>query len=100
VIGERYQTHPIICHSNHQNLIIKEHKNSLINFYIEPASYNLYYTQPKDHAKMVLEVNNTKAMLFYLLESNYKDDTKLVNTIIEFTKFHCTIGDHSDKLIS
>ncbi|KAI0246915.1 hypothetical protein BJV78DRAFT_1157567 [Lactifluus subvellereus] len=101
VIGERYQTHPIIrCFCNHHDLISKRHRDSLINFYIGLASFDPSYAQPNEHAEMVVEVNNTKAILFHLLESNYEDDAELVNAILMFEDFHSSIGDHSDELIS
>jgi tetratricopeptide (TPR) repeat protein len=100
VIGERYQTHPIIrSFCNHHNFVSRKHRDLLINFYIKLASCP-YDAQPGRHAEMVVEVNNTKSILFHLLQSNYKDDAKLVNAILEFRKFHSNIGDHSDKLMS
>ena len=48
---------------------------------------------------MVLEINNTKAMLFCLLKSDIKDYAEMVGSICTFTSFHSTIGDYSDKLI-
>ncbi|KAI0291395.1 hypothetical protein B0F90DRAFT_369567 [Multifurca ochricompacta] len=101
VIGERYQTHPIIRHfCNHQNFISANHKKSLQEFYINLASSESYNAQAQKHAEMVLEVNNTKATLLQLLNSNYKDHSKLVKSILTFTFFHASIGDLSDKLIS
>ncbi|KAI0294883.1 hypothetical protein B0F90DRAFT_1820882 [Multifurca ochricompacta] len=101
VIGERYQTHPIIRHfCNQQEVISSKYKDSLYNFYIDLASSNSSEAQPKYYAEMVLEMNNTKAMLFDLLRSNYGNNSKLVEAIITFTYFHVGIGDHSDKLIS
>ncbi|KAI0290393.1 hypothetical protein B0F90DRAFT_608081 [Multifurca ochricompacta] len=101
VIGERYQTHPIIRHfCNQQKVISSKYKGSLQNFYVNLASSSPSEAQPMRHAEMVLEVNNTKAMLFDLLKSNYENNSKLVEAIITFTYFHCSMGDHSDKLIS
>ncbi|KAI0296921.1 P-loop containing nucleoside triphosphate hydrolase protein [Multifurca ochricompacta] len=101
VIGERYQTHPIIRHfCSHQDLMSLQYKGSLQEFYIDLASSESYKVQAQKHAEMVLEVNNTKAMLFYLLKSNYDNQSKLVNSILTFTLFHASIGDLSDKLIS
>ncbi|KAI0290327.1 hypothetical protein B0F90DRAFT_1825190 [Multifurca ochricompacta] len=100
-ISERYQTHPIIRHfCNQQNFISSKHKNSLQGYYINLASSEPSTVQHKKHAEMVLEVNNTKAMLFDLLKSNYGDISNLVGAIITFTNFHAGIGDFSDKLIS
>ncbi|KAI0296539.1 hypothetical protein B0F90DRAFT_1819896 [Multifurca ochricompacta] len=101
MIGERYQTHPIIRHfCNHQSTILPKHENSLQEFYINLASSDPSEAQAKKYAEMVLEVNNTKAMLSFLLKSNRKDDSKLVKSILTFTSFHASIGDLSDKLIS
>ncbi|KAI0297525.1 hypothetical protein B0F90DRAFT_1952931, partial [Multifurca ochricompacta] len=101
VIGERYQTHPIIRHfCNHQNFVSSNYINLLQEFYIKLASCDPFKAKAREHAEMVLEVNNTKAMLFHLLKSNYGDHSKLVNSIITFTLFHANIGDLSDKLIS
>ena len=49
---------------------------------------------------MILEVNNTKAMLFNLLKSDFEDYNKLVQAIEKFIGFQCSIGDFSDRLIS
>ncbi|KAI0294129.1 hypothetical protein B0F90DRAFT_1670590 [Multifurca ochricompacta] len=101
VIGEKYQTHPITRHfCNHQNFISENHIKSLQEFYINLASSESYRAQAQKHAEMALEVNNTKAMLFHLLKSNYMDHSRLVDSIITFTLFHVSIGDHSDRLIS
>ncbi|KAI0295041.1 hypothetical protein B0F90DRAFT_1820769 [Multifurca ochricompacta] len=81
-------------------VISSKYKDSLQNFYINLASSNSFEAQPKYHAEMVLEINNTKAILFDLLKSNYGNNSKLVEAIITFTYFHVGIGDHSDKLIS
>jgi len=98
VIGERYQTHPIIRNfCNNYILISKEHKNVLRDFYLKLATETQVSST---HAEMVLEVNNTQAMLFSLIKSNYKNYAKLVQAITSFTDFHSSIGDHSDKLIS
>ncbi|KAI0291065.1 hypothetical protein B0F90DRAFT_1929035 [Multifurca ochricompacta] len=101
VIGERYQTHPIIRHfCNEQEFISSKDKHSLQGFYITLASSDPSKAQPKKHAEMVLEVNNTKAILIDLLKSNYGNMSKLVDAIDKFTHFHAGIGDLSDKLIS
>ena len=52
------------------------------------------------YGEMVLEVNNTRATILSLLNSNYKDESTLVNASIEFSLFCVSIGDHSDKVIS
>ena len=101
VIGERYQTHPIIRNfCNNYILISKEHKNALRDFYLKLASISYNEAQASTYTEMVLEVNNTQAMLFSLIKSNYKKYAKLVQAITSFTNFHNGIGDHSDKLIS
>ena len=48
----------------------------------------------------MLEVNNTKAALLRLLNSNYEDESTLVYASVEFTRFCSNIGDHSDKVMS
>jgi tetratricopeptide (TPR) repeat protein len=101
VIGERYQTHPIIRNfcKNH-TIISKEHKSALTDFYINLACISYQEAKTNSYTEMVLEVNNTKAILSDLLKFNFKDYNKLVRAIYEFTMFHCSIGDFSDKLIS
>ncbi|KAI0291649.1 hypothetical protein B0F90DRAFT_1823673 [Multifurca ochricompacta] len=97
--GERYQTHPIIRHfCNKQGFMSPRHEASLKEFYITLASSHLQ--QAHNYDEMVLEVNNTKAMLFGLLESNYADHSKVVKAIINFISLHQSIGDLSDRLIS
>ena len=49
---------------------------------------------------MMLEVNNTKAILSNLLKLNFEDHNKLVKAICRFSTFQRSIGDFSDKLIS
>jgi hypothetical protein len=101
VIGERYQTHPIIRNfCNNHPLISEELKSALIGFYINLASTQSYYADASSHAEMVLEINNTKAILFSLLNAEYNDYTDLVKAICNFTKFHCSIGEYSEDLIS
>jgi tetratricopeptide (TPR) repeat protein len=101
VIGERYQTHPIIRNfCNNHSLISKELENALIDFYINLASTRSSYADASSYAEMVLEVNNTKAILLSLLRAEYSDYTKLVEAISNFTEFHDSIGEHSDDLIS
>ena len=101
VIEERYQTHPIIHNfcKNH-TIISQEHKGALIDFYINLASTTYEKVETNSYTEMVLEVNNTKAILSDLLKFNFKDHNKLVIAIYEFTDFHCSIGDFSDNLIS
>jgi tetratricopeptide (TPR) repeat protein len=98
IIGERYQTHPIIRHfCINQGLVSSNYKALLQKFYITLASSDPF--DAKLYDEKVLEVNNIKAILSDLLKLGYKDHTKLINAIINFTKFHQRIGDFSDKLI-
>ncbi len=101
VIGERYQTHPIIRNFciNH-TLLSQRYKNALIDFYINLASTEFYKANANSYNEMILEVNNTKAMLSNLLKSDFEDYNKLVKAIVEFIEFQCNIGDFSDRLIS
>jgi hypothetical protein len=101
IIEERYQTHPIIRNfcKNH-TIISQEHKSALIDFYINLASTRYEEAKTNSYTEMVLEVNNTKAILSDLLKSDFKDYKKLVIAICKFTGFHWSIGDFSDKLIS
>jgi tetratricopeptide (TPR) repeat protein len=97
---KRYQLHPIVrlvCQS--QGLILPVHNILLEDFYINLAS-NSYNTSPKVYGEIVLEVNNIKAVLLDLLQSNYRDQSKLIDASIKFTWFQVRIGNHSDKLIS
>ena len=101
VIGERYQTHPIIRNfCNSHSLISKELKNALIDFYINLASIRRDSADASSYAEMVLEINNTKAILFSLLRAEYSDYAKLIKAICNFTDFQCDIGEFSDNLIS
>src|SRR6266851_3646440 len=100
-IGERYQTHPIIRNfcKNH-TILSQQHKNGLIEFYINIACTRCYNAKANSYNEMIYEINNTRAMLFNLLKSDFKDYDKLVEAIRNFLKFHGSIGDFSDKLIS
>jgi tetratricopeptide (TPR) repeat protein len=101
VIGETYQTHPIIRNfcKNH-TLLSQRHKNALIDFYINLASTRFDKANANSYNEMILEVNNTKAMLSKLLKSDFEDYEKLVQALNEFIEFQCSIGDFSDRLIS
>jgi len=101
VIGERYQTHPIIRNfcKNH-TLLSQRHKNALTDFYINLASTSYKTANANSYNEMILELNNTKAMLSNLLKSDFEDYDKLVQAIKEFIEFQCNIGDFSDRLIS
>jgi len=101
VIEERYQTHPIIrdfC--KNYTIISQEHKSALTDFYINLASTRFQEAKANSYTEMVLEVNNTKAILSDLLKSDFKDYKKLAIAIYIFTAFHWSIGDFSDRLIS
>lgn len=100
-VGQRYQTHPIIrdfC--IHHDLISPEQRNVLNDFYIKLASTRSSKAHASSHAEMVLEVNNTKAILVDLLKSDFQSHSELVQAICTFMMFHSSIGDHSDNLIS
>ena len=101
MVGERYQTHPIIrdfCH--HHDLISYEHKNVLRDFYIKLASTRSSKADASSYAEMVLEVNNTKVILVDLLKSDIQSHSELAQAVCTFIMFHSGIGDHSDNLIS
>jgi hypothetical protein len=98
---ERYQPHPIVQHfCLNQNMVLSHHRTAVENFYITLALHDFERVSSDDHGEMVLEVNNTKATLLRLLNSNYEDESMLVNASITFTRFCYSIGDHSDKVIS
>ncbi|KAF8263808.1 hypothetical protein EI94DRAFT_1665241 [Lactarius quietus] len=98
---DRYQPHPIVRHfCLHQDMLLLKHKATIEGFYIALASSKYEKVPSNAYGEMVLEVNNTKAMLLSLLNSNYKDECTLINASIEFTRFCISIGDHSDKVIS
>jgi hypothetical protein len=98
VIGERYQTHPIIRNFCNNHPLIS--KNALTEFYINLSYTKSSYADASSYAEMVLEINNTKAMLFGLLRAEYSDYTKLVKAICNFTQFQYGIGEYSDDLLS
>jgi len=101
IIGERYQTHPIIRNfCKNYTLLSQRHRNALIDFYINLASTIYRTANANSYNEMILEVNNTKAMLSNLLKSDFEDYKKLVQAIEEFIEFQCSIGDFSDRLIS
>jgi tetratricopeptide (TPR) repeat protein len=101
VIEERYQTHPIIRNfCKNYTVISQEHKSAITDFYINLASIRYYEAKTNSYTEMVLEVNNTKAILSDLLKSDFKDHKKLAIAIFRFTEFHQSIGDFSDKLLS
>jgi tetratricopeptide (TPR) repeat protein len=100
VIGERYQTHPIIRNfCNNYNLISQENKSALRDFYINIASTKYDEASAHNYAELILEVNNTKAMLSDLLKSDLQSYKKLVSAICEFMRFQRASGDLSEKLI-
>jgi tetratricopeptide (TPR) repeat protein len=104
MIGKRYQMHPIIrnyCnyHSS-QTLVSQEHKNAIRQFYLKLASFQPHKLEAKHWFILFQQVNNTKAMLFDLLKSEFSDYEKLNQAICTFTSFHSSIGDYSDKLIN
>ena len=97
---ERYQLHPIVRHvSSNQSLMMMVHKTIVKDFYINLASKS-YDPSPEIRREILLEVNNIKAVLLDLLQSNYKDQSKLIDAAVNFTWFQIRIGNHSDKLMS
>jgi tetratricopeptide (TPR) repeat protein len=99
--GEWFQTHPIIrlfCDAH--GFLSLEYKTCLQDFYVTLGSHDPFGADPKDYSEMVLEVNNTKAILSSLLNSSYSDQSKLIHAVLQFTQFCISIGDHSEKLIS
>ena len=102
IIKERYQPHPIVCHfCLNQGMALPMHEAILKDFYITFANLSASdSTSSEAYEQMLLEVNNTKATLLRLLESNYEDQSRLVEASITFTGFCIQIGDHSEKLIS
>jgi tetratricopeptide (TPR) repeat protein len=98
---ERYQPHPIIRHHClNKGMLSLEHKAVIESFYITLALCNHYEASSEVYGEMVLEANNTKATLLGLLDSNYEDESTLINASTIFTEFCVSIGDHSDKVIS
>jgi tetratricopeptide (TPR) repeat protein len=101
LIEERYQPHPIVRHfCLNQGTVIPMHKEILEGFYITLACSSFSTASPEAYEEMILEVNNTKATLLRLLDSNYEDQSRLINACIQFTKFCMNIGDLSEKVIS
>jgi tetratricopeptide (TPR) repeat protein len=99
--GERYQTHPIIrlfCDTH--GFLSPEYKICLQDFYITLGSYDPSVADPKVYSEMVLEVNNTKAILSSLLNSSYSSQSKLIGAVLQFTRFCISIGDRSETLMS
>ncbi|KAN0135988.1 hypothetical protein V8E53_006149 [Lactarius tabidus] len=98
---ERYQPHPIVQHfCLKQGMLLSKHKAATEKFYITLALHGYTRVSSEAYGEMVLEVNNTKATLLRLLNSNYKDESMLVRACITFTIFSGNIGDHSDKVMS
>jgi tetratricopeptide (TPR) repeat protein len=97
----RFQTHPIIRNfcKNH-TILSQKHKNGLIEFYINIACTKCYNAKANSYNEMIYEINNTRAMLFNLLKSDFKDYNKLLKAILCFLTFQCSLGDFSDQLIS
>jgi tetratricopeptide (TPR) repeat protein len=98
---ERYQPHPIVRHfCVNEGMVLPLHKKILDGFFITLASSNYYTASPEAYEEMIIEVNNTKATLLRLLESNYEDQSTLVKACIAFTIFSIGIGDFSERVIS
>jgi tetratricopeptide (TPR) repeat protein len=101
LIKERYQPHPIVRHfCLNQGTVIPMHKEILEDFYITLALSDYASASPEAYEEMILEVNNTKAALLRLLDSNYEDQSGLIDASINFTIFCTSIGDYSEKVIS
>ncbi|KAI0293368.1 hypothetical protein B0F90DRAFT_1822137 [Multifurca ochricompacta] len=100
LIGDRYQPHPIIRqYCNNQSFTSSTHKTSLEEFYISLACIDMQKATPEAYAEMVLEVNNTKAMLSGFLKSNFSSQPRLVHAIVMFTELCMNIGDFSPTLL-
>jgi tetratricopeptide (TPR) repeat protein len=98
---KRYQLHPIVQHvCLNQGMLLSKHKAALENFYTTLALSDFKRVSSETFEEMMLEVNNTKAALLSLLNSNYANESRLVAASIKFTSFCGSIGDHSDKVIS
>ena len=104
MIGKRYQIHPIIRnYCNHHGLqtsVSVKHKNAIRQFYLKLASFQPYKLEAKNWFVLFQQVNNTKAILFDLLKSDFSDYNKLNQAICTFTSFHSSIRDYSDNLIN
>jgi tetratricopeptide (TPR) repeat protein len=101
LIKERYQPHPIIWHfCLNLDMVLPMHKDILESFYLALALSPFTTASSEAYGEMILEVNNTKATLLWLLESNYEDHLRLINASNCFTRFCRSIGDHSEKVIS
>ncbi|KAI0297821.1 hypothetical protein B0F90DRAFT_859699 [Multifurca ochricompacta] len=99
--GDRYQPHPIIRQfCNNHDFTSSKHKTSLEEFYISLGSINEQKADLEAYAEMVLEVNNTKAMLSELLKSNSDNQLRLIDAIIMFTGLCRNIGDFSSTLLN
>ena len=98
---ERYLPHPIIRHyCLNKGMLLLEHKAVIEDFYITLALCEFHKAASEVYGEMVLEANNTKATLLSLLDSNYPDESTLINASTTFTAFCVSTGDHSDKVIS
>ncbi|KAI0295624.1 hypothetical protein B0F90DRAFT_1141961 [Multifurca ochricompacta] len=101
MIGDRYQPHPIIRQfCNNQGFTLSTHKTALEEFYVSLGLIDVLRAAPETYAEMVLEVNNTKAMLSGLLKSNLVDQSRLIHAISMFTELCMNIGDFSSTLLN
>ena len=99
----RYQTHSIIqSFCNNHSPIPQRYKTALIKFYISLACIDPsgFTTQAGSYAEMVLEMNNTKAILLDVLKSGFKSCSELDQAITTFASFCSAVGDHSNDFIS
>jgi tetratricopeptide (TPR) repeat protein len=98
---ERFQPHPIVQHfCLNQDMLLSNHKADIETFYTTLALSESKSVSSEAYDEMVLEVHNTKATLLSLLNSNHEDESTLINASITFTRFCCSIGDHSDNVMS
>jgi tetratricopeptide (TPR) repeat protein len=98
---ERYQPHPIVRHfCVNEDMVLPVHKKILEDFYMALASFDYETASSEAYEEMIIEVNNTKTILLRLLESNYEDQSSLVQASITFTRFSICIGDFSERVVS
>ena len=101
IIKERYQPHPIVHHfCLNQGMVLSAQRMILEDFYVTLGALSASKQASSDaYEEILLEVNNIKATLLRLLESNYEDQSRLIHACIKFTIFCGKIGDLSEKLI-
>ena len=104
MIEKRHCAHPVICNfCNYRishNLVSQENKDIVRQFYLKLASMHPHALKAEQWNMLLLQVNNTKAILFDLLKSDFSEPKELIKSICIFTSFCTSIGDNSDRLIS